>query len=101
MQDVEQVKCWIGTQEVCMLCPSCQRFPTCSEAAILCIHVINPVFNMTKVGFSFSLVFPNCILFEVRVSYQAFIQCLPAVGHWFHLATKTTGFCYLKIDITI
>lgn len=39
-----------------MLCPSCQRFPLCSEAAILCIHAINPVFNMTKVGFSFSLV---------------------------------------------
>lgn len=37
-----------------MLCPSCQRFPMCSEADILCIHVMNPVFNMTKVGFSFS-----------------------------------------------
>lgn len=56
----EQIKCWAGTQEVCMQCPSCQRFPMCSEAVSLCIHATNPVFNRTKVGFPFCLVPPNC-----------------------------------------
>lgn len=49
----------------------------CSEVVSLYIHAINPVFNMTKVGFSFRLVTPDCSLFGgVRVSFQAFIQCL-------------------------
>lgn len=73
----EQTKRWTGVQEVCMRCPSCQRFPTCSGALSLCIHAINPGFNMKKVGFSFCLVLPNCSLFgDTRVSFQAFIQCL-------------------------
>lgn len=48
-----------------------------SETDSLYGHAINPVFNVTKVGFSFCLVPSKCNLVrEVKVSFQIFIQCL-------------------------